>query len=203
MYEPTVQREAASRSALQRIIRTFFDGSAKEAVAALLDPAAFRLSKKGTDELARDDRTGQEGEEVVMLEVLSDLRCREIQPCCWRRACLCLRFLREADAAMRHSVCLVALVRRGCDSLLALWSPQWSIVISDFGGGTGSIGGQRRGASAADWPTLRVGRLGHRRTSDTLPVDRRSVGAGAGEEAVSIFLIREASRFASRMSLLH
>jgi BlaI family penicillinase repressor len=53
VYEPTVPREAASRSALQRIIRTFFDGSAKEAVAALLDPAAFHLSDEELKELAR------------------------------------------------------------------------------------------------------------------------------------------------------
>jgi predicted transcriptional regulator len=52
VYEPTVPREAASRSALQRIIRTFFDGSAKEAVAALLDPAAFHLTEKELSELA-------------------------------------------------------------------------------------------------------------------------------------------------------
>lgn len=53
VYEPTVAREAASRSALQRIIRTFFDGSATEAVAALLDPAAFDLSKEELDDLRR------------------------------------------------------------------------------------------------------------------------------------------------------
>ncbi|HTR38047.1 MAG TPA: BlaI/MecI/CopY family transcriptional regulator [Bryobacteraceae bacterium] len=53
VYEPTVQRQAASRSALERIIRTFFDGSAKRAVAALLDPAVFHLSKKELDELAQ------------------------------------------------------------------------------------------------------------------------------------------------------
>jgi predicted transcriptional regulator len=53
VYEPTVPREAASRSALHRIIRTFFDGSAKEAVAALLDPAAFDLSEEELKELAR------------------------------------------------------------------------------------------------------------------------------------------------------
>jgi predicted transcriptional regulator len=53
VYEPTVAREAASYSALQRIIRTFFDGSAKEAVAALLDPAAFHLSETELSELAR------------------------------------------------------------------------------------------------------------------------------------------------------
>lgn len=53
VYEPTVARNAASRSALQRIIRTFFEGSAKQAVAALLDPGVFRLSKKELDELAQ------------------------------------------------------------------------------------------------------------------------------------------------------
>lgn len=53
VYEPTVPRDAASRSALQRIIRTFFDGSAKEAAAALLDPAAFHLSEEELTELAR------------------------------------------------------------------------------------------------------------------------------------------------------
>jgi BlaI family penicillinase repressor len=53
VYEPTVAREAASRSALQRIIRTFFDGSAKEAVAALLDPGAFHLNEGELQELGR------------------------------------------------------------------------------------------------------------------------------------------------------
>jgi BlaI family transcriptional regulator, penicillinase repressor len=53
VYEPTVARAAASRSALQRIIRTFFDGSAKEAVAALLDPSAFNVSEEELKELAR------------------------------------------------------------------------------------------------------------------------------------------------------
>jgi hypothetical protein len=48
-----VARAAASRSALQRIIRTFFDGSAKEAVAALLDPSAFHVSEEELKELAR------------------------------------------------------------------------------------------------------------------------------------------------------
>jgi BlaI family transcriptional regulator, penicillinase repressor len=62
VYEPTVAREAASRSALQRIIRTFFDGSAKEAVAALLDPAAFHLTAKELSELAKIiDRAKKEG----------------------------------------------------------------------------------------------------------------------------------------------
>ena len=52
VYEPTVARDAASRSALQRIIRTFFDGSAKEAVAALLDPS-FQVSEAELGELSK------------------------------------------------------------------------------------------------------------------------------------------------------
>lgn len=53
VYEPTVAREAARTSALQRLIRTFFDGSAKEAVAALLDPSTFHLSEEELNDLAR------------------------------------------------------------------------------------------------------------------------------------------------------
>jgi BlaI family transcriptional regulator, penicillinase repressor len=53
VYEPKVAREAASRSALQRIIHTFFDGSAKEAAAALLDPSVFHMSEEELNELAR------------------------------------------------------------------------------------------------------------------------------------------------------
>ncbi|MGH9721288.1 MAG: BlaI/MecI/CopY family transcriptional regulator [Bryobacteraceae bacterium] len=53
VYLPTVPRDTARRSALQRLLRTFFDGSAKQAAAAFLDPAAFKLSKDDLDELAR------------------------------------------------------------------------------------------------------------------------------------------------------
>ena len=53
LFLPTVPRSAARLSALQRVMRTFFDGSAKEAVAAFLDPDAFSLSKQDLDELSR------------------------------------------------------------------------------------------------------------------------------------------------------
>jgi predicted transcriptional regulator len=51
VYMPVVAREAARRSALQRVLQTFFDGSAQQAVAALLDPKAFRLSPGELDAL--------------------------------------------------------------------------------------------------------------------------------------------------------
>jgi BlaI family transcriptional regulator, penicillinase repressor len=44
VYYPTVARERAKRSALRRVLQTFFDNSAEEAVAALLDISQKRLS---------------------------------------------------------------------------------------------------------------------------------------------------------------
>jgi BlaI family penicillinase repressor len=53
LFLPIVPRSTARKSALQRVMRTFFDGSAKEAVAAFLDPGAFSLSKEDLDELSQ------------------------------------------------------------------------------------------------------------------------------------------------------
>lgn len=52
VYEPAVARDLARKSALQRLLRTFFDGSAQQAVAALLDPRVSRISRKQLDEIA-------------------------------------------------------------------------------------------------------------------------------------------------------
>jgi predicted transcriptional regulator len=41
VYLPTVNRELARQSALTHVVRTFFDGSATDAVAALLDNDAI------------------------------------------------------------------------------------------------------------------------------------------------------------------
>ena len=53
VYKPIVARESARRSALQRLVETFFEGSAEQTVAALLDISASRLSD---DELKRMSR---------------------------------------------------------------------------------------------------------------------------------------------------
>jgi predicted transcriptional regulator len=50
VFSPTVGRERAKHSALRRVLKTFFDDSAEEAVAALLDISQERLSD---DELER------------------------------------------------------------------------------------------------------------------------------------------------------
>jgi BlaI family transcriptional regulator, penicillinase repressor len=44
VYLPTESREKASRSALKRVVQTFFDGSLTNAVAALVDAEGDKLS---------------------------------------------------------------------------------------------------------------------------------------------------------------
>src|SRR3982750_2382893 len=43
VYRPTVRREAARRSALTHVLKTFFDNSAEQAVAALLELRGAKL----------------------------------------------------------------------------------------------------------------------------------------------------------------
>lgn len=50
VYQPTVPRDRARRGALADMVHTFFDGSASQAVAALLD-ADPRISKTELDRL--------------------------------------------------------------------------------------------------------------------------------------------------------
>jgi predicted transcriptional regulator len=62
VYLPTLGRERARRSALQHLVRTFFDGSATQAVAALLDMSDGRLADEEIDRLSRlVDKAKEEG----------------------------------------------------------------------------------------------------------------------------------------------
>jgi len=45
IYRPTVRRDAARKSALTHVLKTFFDNSAEQAVAALLELKGPRLSE--------------------------------------------------------------------------------------------------------------------------------------------------------------
>jgi predicted transcriptional regulator len=53
VYRPTVARDNAKRSALRHILQTFFDGSAEQAISALLDEPSSKLSSAELDRLAR------------------------------------------------------------------------------------------------------------------------------------------------------
>ncbi len=62
VYLPTVPREEARETALRQIVRTFFDGSPPEAVAALLDLSSDDLSDDELDRLQTlIDRARKEG----------------------------------------------------------------------------------------------------------------------------------------------
>lgn len=52
VYLPVVPREEARASAMKQMLRTFFDGSAERAMAALLDMSSADLSRDELDRLA-------------------------------------------------------------------------------------------------------------------------------------------------------
>ena len=53
VYLPTVARGNARRSAMRHMLQTFFDGSAEQAISALLDDSSAKLSPAELDRLAR------------------------------------------------------------------------------------------------------------------------------------------------------
>jgi BlaI family penicillinase repressor len=62
VYWPAVPRDRARRSALTHLVETFFNGSAEQAVAALLDSSAGRLQSEELDKLAeRIEKARREG----------------------------------------------------------------------------------------------------------------------------------------------
>ena len=52
VYFPAAPRERARRRALRHVVETFFDGSAVQAVATLLDPSTGRVTESDLDHLA-------------------------------------------------------------------------------------------------------------------------------------------------------
>ena len=53
VYSPTVPRESVRSSALKHVVETFFEGSAEQVVAAVLDTEATRLTDEELARLAR------------------------------------------------------------------------------------------------------------------------------------------------------
>jgi len=53
IYLPTRSRKDASRSAMQRMLRTFFDGSAEQALVALLDASPSAPAPDELDRMAK------------------------------------------------------------------------------------------------------------------------------------------------------
>jgi BlaI family penicillinase repressor len=62
VYAPIVSRPAAQKSALRQIVKTFFDGSTSNAVAALLDMSGQDLSESELERLSKlVEQAKQEG----------------------------------------------------------------------------------------------------------------------------------------------
>ena len=53
VYVPKLARDKAKRSALRHVLRTFFDGSTEQVVAALLDARVGEASEQELDRMAR------------------------------------------------------------------------------------------------------------------------------------------------------
>ncbi len=61
VFLPTLGREKAKRSALKHLLETFFEGSAEQAVATLLDVSVSKLSPEDLDRLSRLIREARKG----------------------------------------------------------------------------------------------------------------------------------------------
>lgn len=64
-----------------------------------------------------------------------------------------LRALRKADAGLRHFICVLSLGAALSTLLVALWSPQWSIVIP-ISTVAGAASGGNSAAPVLRWPTI-------------------------------------------------
>ena len=64
VYRPTQAPDKARRSALQHVLKTFFAGSAPDAVAAVLDLSGDKISPEELDRLARLIDKAQGGEVI-------------------------------------------------------------------------------------------------------------------------------------------
>ena len=53
MYLPTLSRDKARQSAMKQLLQTFFDDSAEQAVAALIDMSRSKMSDAELDRLSR------------------------------------------------------------------------------------------------------------------------------------------------------
>ncbi len=53
LYRPTVPHTKATKTALRKLLKTFFGGSPSKAILTLLDMSAARLSQEELEEIAR------------------------------------------------------------------------------------------------------------------------------------------------------
>lgn len=65
IYRPTVAPHRAKRSALRRLLSTFYGGSAENLVASLLDPEDSKLPQREIDRIRRLVEESEAGEDAA------------------------------------------------------------------------------------------------------------------------------------------
>ena len=66
LYVPTLASDNAKRSAMRHMLQTFFDGSAEQAISALLDDSSARLSGRRARSSCPPDRSGSPERSITM-----------------------------------------------------------------------------------------------------------------------------------------
>ena len=132
VYLPTVARDNAKRSAMRHMLKTFFDGSAEQAISALLDENSSRAVAGGTRSAGAPDRHGAEERSVSHDQ---SLRCRVLLEAVARAtvilasAGLVAAALRRSSASARHLVWVLGLVSALLVPAFSLALPRWEVPI--------------------------------------------------------------------------
>ncbi len=125
VYEPMVEREKARQSAIERLVRTFFDGSVKAAAAAFLDPA-FRPSflKKDLDELEELIRRARKDEKIREVSIYTVAVLLVKSTVFFAAGLFALRLAARSSAALRWHDLPVLSVTAVTPSCRAAWCPR-------------------------------------------------------------------------------
>ena len=196
VYLPTVARDNAKRSALRHILQTFFDGSAEQAISALLDEPSTRLSERRARPPGDADRRRAEERGVVMhavtaITVVARRHRQGVADPGGDRADRD-RVLRRASAAARHMIWTLGLMGALIVPALALALPRWEVPLvrlsTDDCGRATARGAFRRRLP----PRLRITGRRRRRTMPRRapdPPTRRTAARALPSWSTSLLLI--------------
>ena len=105
MYAPALPRSSARKSALRHLVDTFFDGSAENAVAALLGGEGSKLSEEQLERIADLVKKSRTGSRMTLLLLNTTIKISLIVI----GALVATSLLRRQSAAVRHFVLAAAL----------------------------------------------------------------------------------------------
>ena len=134
VYLPTVGRDRAKKTALRHVLQTFFNGSAEQALSALLDESDSRLSDRELDRLAElIDRAPHGSVTMNIPELplgwlpLADVVAKTTV--ILLAAAVASLVLRRASAALRHLVWTLALSSALVLPIASVALPKWQLSL--------------------------------------------------------------------------